>query len=455
MKKITIFIIAIILSSFHYLFSQNSVEQSFQDSFQLIVDRYHEASTFPGLSAAVTFNEAGFWQGVSGFSHDEVAMDTSMLHGIASNTKLFTSIICLKMIEQGYFSLDDSLHSWLPNFEHVDPNITIRQLLRHESGLSDYVGNVELIPGQIVSEPFRIWEPEEIVAEIGAPWAEPGEIVAYSNINFILAAMVLESATDLEYVDLVRDSLILPLGLEDIYFQGYDSIPGIEAHPFLFGQDYADVPRIALGTLTWSAGSMVSRPVVINKWYNAIFNTDFLSESVKSNLLDFIDWPDNMDGDLMGMGVYDITHNGRKYYGHGGRTIGYSSYALYDVECGNSIFVVNNEIFSEARSLALELAEKACDLVNMETSISEAEDVEILNVFPNPADELIHLRLSENENDFDLLSLTDFSGSELYKVNLNKEKEIRIPSATLPNGVYVLRLSSSNQVIFKKIMVIH
>lgn len=454
MNQIKLLIICLFASSIITLDAQNTTLQSYQDTFQLVIDQYYDDNNFPGLSASISLGENGSWQGVAGFSHDDVLMDTAFLQGVASHTKLFTSIICLKMIENGFFALDDPLGMWLPDFEHVDPAITVRQLLQHSSGLSDYINNLELIPGQIVSEPLRIWEPEEIVAQIDEPWAAPGEIVYYSNINFILAGMVLEAATNMKFVDLVRDSIIVPLGLQDLYFEGFEEITDFMAHPFLFGQDYSDVPRTALGTLTWSAGSMVSRPITINKWYNAVFNSDFLSNEVKSNLLDFIAWPDNMDGDLMGMGIYEITHNARKYYGHGGRTVGYSSFSLYDIECNHSIFVVNNEIFSDARTLALELAEKACLLTNPETSTYEVYR-ETLTVYPVPADDFIHISLTDPLNSRSIVQISDLSGKSLVSKMIGQSSEIQLSTAHLADGIYILNIYSEPQIISQKIIVAH
>ncbi len=454
MKNMKICAAAIMLCLGLSSLAQTGITVEEQSALQDVLDTYFSENNYPGLSAAVYFDEEGLFQGSAGISHEDVQMDTSMFLGIASNTKLFTAVICLKMIEQGYFTLDDQIGDWLQDFENVDPSITVRQLLRHESGLSDYINNLDLIPGEISEEPHRVWKPEEIVAEIGTPWGQPGEFVAYSNINFILAAMILEAATQKKYIDLVKDSLLNPLGLDDVFLEGFDTIQGEQAHPFLFGVDYANIPRTALGSITWSAGCMVSRPATVSSWYNALFNSEFLSEEVRINLKDFVDWPDNMDGDRMGMGMYDITHNGRKYYGHGGRTIGYSSFALYDIECGNSIFVVNNEIFSEARSLAFELAEKACELENMETSTENTVAARAdISLFPNPASEEFIVSVLGKDEMLDQISIIDAQGRVLYNSSGLRSTKFIYNTASMPQGVYFIRIKTDHNVILKKLFV--
>ena len=85
----------------------------------------------------------GSLQGVSGISQSGTPIGPDMQFGIASNTKLFTGVLMLKLAENNLISLEDSLHEYLPAYNNIDSNITIRQLLNHTSGLDD----VSAVPG--------------------------------------------------------------------------------------------------------------------------------------------------------------------------------------------------------------------------------------------------------------------------------------------------------------------
>ena len=441
---------------FDNIVAQNSAPQAFQDGFQIIIDEYLEANSITGISASISLDGLGDWQGVSGISHENVLMDTSFLLGIASNTKLFTSVICLKMIEHGYFTLDDPLSSWLADYPNINPSITVRQLLQHNSGVSDYINNISLFPGEIMNNPNRVWEPEEILAQIGEPWAEPGETILYSNTNYILAAMVLEEATQGRYIDLVRDSIFEPLGLDKIYFEGFEDINGTLCHPWFFGTDYSTIPRTALGTITWSAGSLVSKPRILNRWYSSLFTTDFLSDESKVELMNFVEWPDEPLGMLMGLGVYKIPHNNRIYYGHGGRTIGYSSFTLFDEECGHSISIVMNQFFADARTLALELAEKACELANMETGIDDPSILKNqISISPNPADSEIRISFNSSEINASKISLIDLSGNIIASNDIRNGNQVTFFTQGLPSGLYMVRINTEVGIINKKVLILH
>ena len=60
-----------------------------------------------GISAGVYHPEMGSWQGVSGISQSGTPIGPDMQFGIASNTKLFTGVLMLKLAENNLISLED------------------------------------------------------------------------------------------------------------------------------------------------------------------------------------------------------------------------------------------------------------------------------------------------------------------------------------------------------------
>ena len=65
-----------------------------------------------------------------------------------SVTKTFTAALTLELANEGIFSLDDQAIKFLPWIPFANPElnpyVTIRQLLAHESGHSDYVTEPDL-----------------------------------------------------------------------------------------------------------------------------------------------------------------------------------------------------------------------------------------------------------------------------------------------------------------------
>ena len=105
-----------------------------QDTLNTYVSQF---TNIKGMSASVYIPGQGIWTGISGISYVTQPITTDMRMGIGSNTKLFVSTIILKLAEDNILSLDDSISRWLPDYPNINPNIKIRQLLNHSSGISD------------------------------------------------------------------------------------------------------------------------------------------------------------------------------------------------------------------------------------------------------------------------------------------------------------------------------
>lgn len=126
------------------------------------IDSIRTANNLRGISASIIYPGTGTWKGVSGISHPGTTITPDMLFGIASNTKLFTGVLLLKLAENNIIQLNDSLHQYLPTYPYINPNITIRQLLNHTSGLDD-VSRVAGYADSMLVNPNRIFTPTQLL----------------------------------------------------------------------------------------------------------------------------------------------------------------------------------------------------------------------------------------------------------------------------------------------------
>lgn len=135
----------------------------------------------------------------------------------------------LKLAENNKISLEDPLNKWLPAFANIDPEITIRQLLNHKSGISD---PIFLSPWMdtIMANPTRVFTPEEVLGWVGTPYFPKGTSWGYSNVNYILAAMIAKKATGMPISQLIRDSILTPLNLDSTFYDGEEPMIGAIAH---------------------------------------------------------------------------------------------------------------------------------------------------------------------------------------------------------------------------------
>jgi CubicO group peptidase (beta-lactamase class C family) len=128
-----------------------------------------------------------------------VTMDA--IFDLASLTKPFTAVVLLSLAEEGRLDLDAPVAAWLPEFYGHRPQIMLRHLLTHTSGLP--AGH------RVDKEP----EQDRWPLVLSTPAVHPlGEHV-YSDVGMITAGRVAEIAGGAPLDVLVRDRITGPLGL--------------------------------------------------------------------------------------------------------------------------------------------------------------------------------------------------------------------------------------------------
>jgi D-alanyl-D-alanine carboxypeptidase len=195
-----------------------------------LVRRTVDGETVHGIAASIATDDGAFeWTWGAGDLH----ADSSFF--IASTTKLFTTALVLRAVDEGRLRLDDPITRHLPQIvtqglhtlrgvDHV-PAVTIRHLLAHTSGLPDYFQQrratgrslqQELMTGKDVG-----WDLDHVLQNVRAMKpafapATPGKAF-YSDTNYQLLGAILCAVTGLRYADGVATGLLTRLGLEHTY----------------------------------------------------------------------------------------------------------------------------------------------------------------------------------------------------------------------------------------------
>lgn len=81
-------------------------------------------------------------------------VDANTLFAIASNSKAFTATALAMLVEEGKLKWDDPVVNYLPSFKtsdiYITANLTIRDLLVHQSGIPAYAGDLMIFPLPII-----------------------------------------------------------------------------------------------------------------------------------------------------------------------------------------------------------------------------------------------------------------------------------------------------------------
>ena len=131
-----------------------------------------------------------------------------------SITKTCIAVVILGLLEERRLSLGDALARWTPDVPGAS-RVSLRQLLRHTSGLRDY-GGLDAYHEAVRRTPSSPW-PQETFAqhtfERGLAF-EPDGGWAYSNVGYMLLKSIAERVAAASFARLVEERIASPLALE-------------------------------------------------------------------------------------------------------------------------------------------------------------------------------------------------------------------------------------------------
>jgi CubicO group peptidase (beta-lactamase class C family) len=189
------------------------------------------------------------------------------IHRAFSNTKLVTSVLVLLLADEGRFAIDDPIKQWIPalgglrvlrpgaatidDTEPLRSDITIRQLLSHQSGLSHGVFDPDTViykayhASGVRSVGTTLAEEMDLLG--GLPLAyQPGTGWDYALGCDVLARLI-EIVTGQRFSDALQSRLFSPLGMPDTGFVlRPDQLPRLTA---LYRGDLADAMKPGLTRL--------------------------------------------------------------------------------------------------------------------------------------------------------------------------------------------------------------
>jgi CubicO group peptidase (beta-lactamase class C family) len=162
---------------------------------------------------------------------NKIANTLATRFGIASGTKFFTALAIGKLIDAQKLSFDTKLRDCIAlNFPSYAPEITIRHLLTHTSGIPDYYDEEKISDFDTfsVSIPwYALKGPRDYLAVLPDEPMKfaPGERFAYSNSGYILLGVVIEELTGQKYQDFVEQAIFKAIGMNQSGYFALNKLP--------------------------------------------------------------------------------------------------------------------------------------------------------------------------------------------------------------------------------------
>jgi D-alanyl-D-alanine carboxypeptidase len=239
----------------------------------------------------------------------------------------FVAATVLQLVAEGKVDLDAPIETYLPGRIHgegIDAGaITVRQLLRHQSGLPEYFDADTPVP----TEPVGADELLDAALTRAAQFP-PGAAVRYTNTNYVIAGLLIETVTGRPAAEEVTRRIILPLGLFDTYFpaRGDDGL----RTPFAHGYEVVDGRRTDVTAFKASAAGMSGELISTNEdasaFLTALLDGRVIPRAELDEMMMTVPWSDAGPGFGYGLGLTRIDLDcGVTVWAHGGDIDGYHS----------------------------------------------------------------------------------------------------------------------------------
>lgn len=194
--------------------------------------------------------------------------------GMASGSKMFTALAVAQLVEKGKLEYGDSLSKFFPDFPNAAfaKKVTVHHLLSHTSGVNEY------------------WTPEyeknwQTIRDVKGmlPWVykvgtdfEPGAKFHYSNSNFILAGLIVERVSGMDYYEYIQKHITDPLGMKQTGFYLRDGKITNLAEPLKRKSSRWEI--VELGARGTSAGGCFSTPQELLKFARGLAGSKLVTK---------------------------------------------------------------------------------------------------------------------------------------------------------------------------------
>jgi D-alanyl-D-alanine carboxypeptidase len=226
-----------------------------------------------GAHKAPTDTQVRIFSEKLGINYHYESVAKRPFHG-ASIGKVFVVALLVQMAHKNMLNLDQKIHEILdPKYldmlfvvggKDYSPEVTIRQLATHTSGIHDYFesksSNNSSFIDQIISQPNHIWTPDELLEYTRSnlkALGRPGEKFFYSDTGYILLGKILEKVSGMTYADLLSQWIFTPLGMNESYLYGYPTSVATKPMAPLYVNN-VDIKNTASLSCDWSGGGVVT-----------------------------------------------------------------------------------------------------------------------------------------------------------------------------------------------------
>ncbi|HKL08926.1 MAG TPA: serine hydrolase domain-containing protein [Bacteroidales bacterium] len=347
--------------------ARNKIDKIFYDEKAAILDsiihqkteRFHfNGSILVGYKGNCIYNQSFGYADI----RKREPLSSDAIFQLASVSKQFTAMAVMILNDRNKLNYDDSVTRYIPDFPY--PEMTLRMLLNHTSGLPNYMWLVE-----------HHWKGENPPnnADIMKMMAKhklslyftPGRRFNYSNTGYVVLASVVENVSGMTFADFLDQNIFQPLNMNNsfVHSSSYET----NNKDFLTGFYYRS-RRYRMIPSTINDGAVGDKGVYstsedLYKWDQALYKNILVSEETMNEAIT----PFKLYGKYTmpyGFGFRIRERNHKKVVYHHGRWNGFRTSLFRFVEDNNTIIVLNHTSSSLNNSIIRDIQQVLDDSIS-------------------------------------------------------------------------------------------
>ena len=317
MKRKPIFAILLVLSAVLFGFAQTETATKVDDFIKAEMQK----QKIPGISLAVVKDGKPLivkGYGLANVEH-QVPVKPETIFQSGSVGKQFTATAVMMLVEEGKIKLDERIGTYLGEVPEAWSGITVRHLLSHTGGMTDYPQDFDF---------RRDYSEQEIFKKAKeAPVAfKPGEKWQYSNLGYVTLGILIGKVTGKFYGEFLQERIFKPLGMTTArIINEADIIPNRASGYRLVQGQVKNQNWVSPSMNTTADGSLYLTAHDMIKWDEALSRGKLLKKTSLDEMWSPIKLNDGKTHPYgFGWAVRDV--NGKRVIEHGGAWQGFKAH---------------------------------------------------------------------------------------------------------------------------------
>jgi CubicO group peptidase (beta-lactamase class C family) len=251
--------------------------------------------------------------------------------------KQFTATAVMMLVEEGKVALEDPLTKFFPDAPAAWKEVTVRELLSHTAGFTDYPEKFDF---------RKDWTEDELLKMVeGIPLAyPPGTKWEYSNLGYLTLGILIHRVTGEFYGDFLQQRIFQPLGMRTTRIMSEaDIVPNRAAGYQLVKGELKNQDWVAPMVNTTADGSLYFSVLDLAKWDAALYGEKLLKRSSFDLMwtpAKLKDGSPNKDG--YGFGWFIENRGGHRVVSHDGAWQGFETTIARYVDDRLTVVVLSN-----------------------------------------------------------------------------------------------------------------